>query len=681
MRKYGIALFAAAVFLLVVAAAACTGGGESKTSQSSSSGTDKTETTTDGKTETSRSGSTDIFSETESETYVTTDTTNTTTNPPDTEPVVQDEPIIENDGKLPADSNRYTGKYSDKNGALTGTDALGRTIDLKDSGIRDRKVGIFYFLWQGEHGIGGPYDNNKIVANNPDAVSSEANWKAAGGGSVGEHHFWGEPLFGYYRSSDKWVMRKHLQMLTDAGIDFLVFDATNAFTYSDRVKELISVWYEYLKDGVDVPKLAFYTNTSSGETMRKIYDELYNNADLKRQYPRLDELWFNWNGKPMIVGVSAEADDIVKSYFTIKESTWPNAERTDNGFPWMEFGRSLTAEAIYGVNGRKEVINVSVAQHSATCRFSATAWYGANDRTRSWHNGKNDSSANAMLYGYNFSEQFDFAIKNDPEMIFITGFNEWVAQRQLPEADQSIIFVDCADPNNSRDIEPMNGGFGDNYFLQAAERIAEYKGTEYRVNPGKYLKIDVNGSFNQWTSKEITAVYTDYKGDAISRNYAGFGNVVYRDTSGRNDFYTMKVARGNEYVYFYAQTGSIIQAVTDENRMALFIGTGDGEFSGFNYVVNCKESGSETKATVEKLSADGGRTVIGTVDMKMEKNKIMFAIPRALIGCDKGLVDITFKWADGFTIDDAGKIDIMSFYTSGDAAPIGRFAYVFSEKK
>ena len=124
-----------------------------------------------------------------------------------------------------------------------------------------------------------------------------------------------------------------------------------------------------------------------------------------------------------------------------------------------------------------------------------------------------------------------------------------------------------------------------------------------------------------------------------------------------------------------------IQSVTDENRMALFIGTGDGAFSGFNYVVNCKKSGSTAKATVEKLAADGSRTVVGTVGMKVEGNKIMFAVPRALIGCDRGLVDITFKWADGFTIDGSGKIDIMSFYTSGDAAPIGRFAYVFSEKK
>ena len=104
-------------------------------------------------------------------------------------------------------------------------------------------------------------------------------------------------------------MRKHFQMLKDAGVDFIVFDATNGFTYTERVYEMIEIWNEYYEKGIDVPQLAFYTNSNSGATMRNIYDQMYNNADLRKAYPNLDKLWFNWNGKPMIVGVSAEADD------------------------------------------------------------------------------------------------------------------------------------------------------------------------------------------------------------------------------------------------------------------------------------------------------------------------------------------------------------------------------------
>ena len=591
------------------------------------------------------------------------------------------EPIVEDDGELPYDPARYTGEYSETNGALAATDALGRKIELTDSGVRDKKVGIFYFLWQGEHGTAGPYDNNKIVAEDPSAVLSEQSWLRAGGGAVGAHHFWGEPLFGYYRSSDKWVMRKHLQMLTDAGVDFIVFDTTNAFTYSTRVAELISVWYEYLEAGIKVPQLAFYTNSSSGATMRSIYDDIYNNSALREKYPRIDELWFEWDGKPMIIGISAEADSDVRSFFTIKESQWPTEGKKKNGFPWMEFSRLLTPAAVYGTDGRKEIVNVSVAQHSATVRFSSTAWYSGNDRTRSWHNGANDTSENAYLYGYNLDEQFDFAIAQDPEMIFITGWNEWVAQRQPGIPGESVVFVDCADPNTSRDIEPMNGGFGDNYFLQAAERIAEYKGSAYRVNPGKNLSIDVKGSFSQWDSEEITAVYTDYEGDTVNRRHVGFGGVNYLDRSGKNDFTLMKAARGREYIYFYAETASDIVSYTDSNRMTLFIGTGaEQSFSGFNYAVNLGVPSADS-APLSRLSPDGSSTVIGSVGMQVRGNRIMFAVPRELIGCDGGLVDITFKWADGFTVDDGGKVDVMTFYTQGDAAPIGRFAYVFSEKK
>ena len=162
---------------------------------------------------------------------------------------------------------RYEGPFVELNGAYGGVDDLGRVLSDNSvvGDVKERQVGIFYFLWMGEHGRGGPYDNSAIVESYPDAIKSEENWLAAGGGPRGAHHFWGEPLLGYYLSEDEWVMRKHLQMLTDAGVDFIVFDATNAFTYDARVRELIEIWHEYLEMGVDVPKLAFYTNSSSGQ--------------------------------------------------------------------------------------------------------------------------------------------------------------------------------------------------------------------------------------------------------------------------------------------------------------------------------------------------------------------------------------------------------------------------------
>ena len=65
-----------------------------------------------------------------------------------------------------------------------------------------------------------------------------------------------------------------------------------------------------------------------------------------------------------------------------------------------------------------------------------------------------------MQYGYNFAEQWEFALANDPDLIFITGFNEWIAQRQPANASEPIVFVDNASMEASRDTEPMRGGYG-----------------------------------------------------------------------------------------------------------------------------------------------------------------------------------------------------------------------------
>lgn len=53
----------------------------------------------------------------------------------------------------------------------------------------------------------------------------------------------------------------------------------------------------------------------------------------------------------------------------------------------------------------------------------------------------------------------------------------------------------------------------------------------------------------------------------------------------------------------------------------------------------------------------------------------MLVLPKALLGlpCGERLpAPIAFKWADNYQPD-----DIYSFYTDGDAAPIGRLNYVF----
>ena len=112
------------------------------------------------------------------------------------------------------------------------TDALGRMLPLSGeigSPKANRTVGIFYFNWHAAFGNKEVYDIAKILAANPSAPP----W-----GPLYAPHYWNEPRFGYYRPDDPWVIRKHVQMLTDAGVDMLIFDVTNGPTY-DREREAL----------------------------------------------------------------------------------------------------------------------------------------------------------------------------------------------------------------------------------------------------------------------------------------------------------------------------------------------------------------------------------------------------------------------------------------------------------
>ena len=100
------------------------------------------------------------------------------------------------------------------------TDALGRELPLADEVgplKKDRFVGIFYLPWTGDEYSYGPYDVTKLLSEQPDMRTAPffnhrgpKQWHMA---------HWGEPLFGYYKLTDPWVIRRHMQLLADAGVD------------------------------------------------------------------------------------------------------------------------------------------------------------------------------------------------------------------------------------------------------------------------------------------------------------------------------------------------------------------------------------------------------------------------------------------------------------------------------
>ena len=557
------------------------------------------------------------------------------------------------------------------NGAYGGIDALGRTLSLPPDVLQprsDRFVGLFYFSWLAQHGKNGPYDITKIVKEHPDAVMDPAH---SAWGPLHAYHHWGESIFGYYTSDDAWVKRKHVQMLTDAGVDFLIIDATNAHPYIEQGLQLMKILDEYQQQGWNVPKIVFYTNSHSGKTIELLYEGLYK----KNCYPNL---WFHWDGKPMIVGHPEECSDEIKTFFRIKKSQWPNEGKFhDDGFPWIAFERPQ--HVFKNAKGENEVINVSVAQHNGTIRFSSSAFYGDQKNwTRSFHDGKNDPDPDAYQYGYNFTEQCTHVLEQDPKIVFITGWNEWIAMRFNGQAmkvpNEPIMFVDLCDTNNSRDIEPMTGGFGDNYYVQMIEFIRQYKGVQSPQTKKKSVTINISGDFSQWNQAVLS--FKDYVNDIPDRDVQGYGELRYINQTGRNDFDVMKVAEDREVLYFYAKTAAPITK-PDNHWMSLFIRTSnaraENSWEGYDFVLN-RVTPSEGKAVLESSRGGWNWQAVANVAMKVEGNEIHVAIPKKTLGfAENREAAFQFKWADNYQ----GEGHIDSFYLDGDAAPLGRLNYVF----
>ena len=555
------------------------------------------------------------------------------------------------------------------NGMYGGIDALGRTLSLQLPKVpqpkHDRYIGLFYFSWLAQHGKDGPFDITKIVKEHPEAILdvTHSAW-----GPLHAFHHWGESIFGYYTSDDAWVKRKHVQMLTDAGVDFLIIDATNAAPYIDQGLQLMAILDEYQQQGWNVPKMVFYTNTHSGKTIEQLYEGIYK----KNFYPNL---WFHWDGKPMIVGHPEECSEEIKTFFRIKKSQWPNEGKFhDDGLPWIAFERPQ--HVFTNAKGENEAINVSVAQHSGTIRFSSSAFYGDQTNwTRSFHEGKNDPAPDAYKYGYNFAEQCEYALKQDPKIVFITGWNEWIAMIfKGPAANEPVMFVDLCDVNNSRDIEPMVGGFGDNYYMQMIQFIRKYKGIQPPQTKRKLITIDINGNFSQWNKVERT--FNDYVKDIPDRDVQGYGELHYTNRTGRNDFDMMKVTEDRNNVYFYAKTAAPITK-PEKHWMSLFLRTpnakAENSWEGYDFVLN-RVPPSNGKAVLESSGGGWNWKEAAKVAIKVEGNELQLAIPKKVLGMTGNTkTTFQFKWADNYQ----GEGNINSFYLDGDAAPLGRLNYVF----
>lgn len=631
--------------------------------------------------------------------------------------------------------------YSD---TWVATDAIGRTMptseqtgDVKDD--KRRVVGIFYITWhtQDLHNQPTPYkgDITQILLNDPSARkdTNHPAWK----------HTWfhyAEPEMGYFLSQDEWVVRKDMSMLTDAGVDVIILDVTNAVRYWDEWEVIFKTMQQMKAEGNKVPKFCFWAFNGPVIT---VVQELYNKFYKTNRY---SDLWFYWDEKPLLLYNSdphhnasggwtnnpnpnyyeAAATDPndpnynnpdytqkslkdytneVKEFFTLRNMWWGYYEWGGKRFIGTEgnwsFGYSLADERIKKMspeeliakhNGKLEQAAVTPAQHPVTMTEhpmgvgkSWTRKYGEPELNEydmpevGYIPYLNEFKLNPVLYGAYFQESWDFALKGDPEFLYLNDWNEWTAMKFNTEPgttwlsrQNSFMFVDQYNMEFNRGIQPMKGGYGDNYYMQMAQNIRRYKGSRPIPQHKGFAECKIDGRFSDWKNNSIE--YRDTKGDTFHRDAKGYAGMHYTNSSGRNDIITSKVAVGKENISFYAESAEKLTPHTDTNWMLLMIDADNNSSTGwygYDYIINKSVKNDRTTSLMRYDAEKKEWAEVADIAMRYAENRIELTIPRHLLNLTEDKFTFDFKWAD----NPKELADPISLCTDGDTAPNRRFNY------
>ena len=602
----------------------------------------------------------------------------------ETEPETDPAPSIQ---RVPDERDLTAAQYSVLN--IAGTDDFGRVINPVDGKVNDdRYVGMFFFLTLGQHANHtGIYDVNKITFDSTyhKAFTAFDTFITP----VGSAHFWGEPVWGYYHSCDPWVMRKQIEMLTMAGVDFLVLDTSNNVLYENVTKILFSLLLEYQNQGWDVPKVVYYLGKHDLNADISVFKQVYNIFYSKEEYK---SLWFTPNSpeKPMIVAPdnviaafnrsSNEQEKMFAGFFDFRVTQWPTENVLhENGAPWIDF--------VYPQRSQDGWINLATAQHVTVnmtdIRGSrGRGWFPTRELHDGTWNGRNDHDNWRM--DLNFQAQWNTVLNMTPEQratdarfVFLTGWNEWVAEK-LRAGDKNYFTCDTYCPEYSRDIEPSrsNGMKDYCYFMTIMnihnDNFAPAVHYEYPVATPDITKDDTN----LWSTSK--AVYRDFTGECADRNYKAMGgDTVYKDTTGRNDIDTVTVLRDTEYLYFRITCVDAITAheAGDKGWMNLWLKTADAEgdlMGGYEFVVNYEVSGNKSQILRCKSAED--MQSVGEADVNVYGKAMIIRIPLKALGLSEHSYQVEFKVTDNVQ-NMIG--DPLNLYSTGDAAPIGSLNFSF----
>src|SRR5262249_42052717 len=146
------------------------------------------------------------------------------------------------------------------------------------------------------------------------------------------------------------------------------------------------------QEGGRTPQLTFMLNTAAGQTAQRLYQDFYRPG----LYP---ELWFHWQGKPLLICDPAAVNSELHQFFTLRRAHWPfTLTNTPYAWHWeatypQPFGYADDPQ-------RPEQVNVSVAQNLRQSDGKVTNMSAGDARGRSFHDGHEETAPGAVNHGY-----------------------------------------------------------------------------------------------------------------------------------------------------------------------------------------------------------------------------------------------------------------------------------------
>ncbi len=602
---------------------------------------------------------------------------------------------------IPEDSLIYTHEVMPDTWVFT--DGLGRkSLTNADVGDprEDKTLAMFFWTWHADSfAYRTPFPLQDISVQFPEAIRDKNHsvWDGI------NHHtyFWNESIYGFYRSTDEWVLRRQAELLANAGVDVVFNDHSNTDRiYREAYYTMYETWTDAMNDGVLTPKvsylLPFHDAKYNKQQLTYIYYDIYRNN-------KYQNLWFYWDDKPMVIGIETAFQTVtsplveeVQEFFTFRrgQSKYLISDYKTRYGNWGWLAKAPQGYYYKDEASRREgiveQISVGVAQNHNYVADALSLMSGNNVCGRSYttdfQNRYEVEGREASKWGYNFAEQWERALRVDPQVVFVTGWNEWQSSRYQNwgsgETFQEQGFLDTFNDEFSRDIEPTKGDLKDHYYYQLVNFVRQYKGARPIPTPSGAATIDLAAGNEQWA--KVEPYYAAYIGNTNDRDAQGYADLHYTETSGRNDIIGAQVARDDEYVWFHVECNEDITPYTDSLWMTLYIDC-DEENQGWNtfdYVVNKSPAGEKTLVLEKFTDVDDYSKAekVADVEYKVDGKYMTVKIAKADLGLTGNDYTINFAWTDN--VHDEGDYskysgDIMDFYISGDVAPGGRFKYSY----